>query len=59
MDEDDEIDPALAVERDELLAELRRVFPARRPEPFPPLVDPSSWSSDATRAAAAFANATD
>ena len=59
MDEDDEIEPALAVERDELLAELRRVFPARRPKPFPPLVDPSSSSSDATRAAAAFADATD
>ena len=55
---DDDVGPELAAERDVLIAEIRRVFLAQRPEPFPPLVD-NMHSSDACRAAAAFAAATD
>ena len=54
----DDLTPEQEAERDALLADIRRVFPARRPEPFPPLALPS-WSADAVRAAEAFAHATD
>lgn len=55
---DDDVGPELAAAREALLAEIRRVFPAHRPEPFPPLVE-SLRSSDAQRATVAFADATD
>ncbi|TXN70469.1 DUF6714 family protein [Methylobacterium sp. WL6] len=58
MDDDEDVGPDLSAARDALLAEFLRVFPTRRPEPFPPLVD-NLHSSDAVQAAAAFAEARD
>lgn len=58
MHDDDDVGPDLATRRDALLAEIRHVFPARRPEPFPPLVL-NLLSSDGAQAAAAFADAMD
>lgn len=58
VDEDEDVGPALSAARDALLVEIRRAFPARRPEPFPPLVD-DPWSNEARRVASAFAGATD
>ena len=55
---DDDLTPKQALARDSLLADVRRVFPAKRPKPFPALVIASSLS-DAVRAAEAFANASD
>ena len=57
-DADDDLTVEQAAARDALLADIRRVFPARRPEPFPMLVV-DTWCNEVEQVTAAFENAKD